>query len=164
MPDKTSPESTSPPSGGPKRLITIGALCVLIAAGGYVLGGRMSGGAQPAGSAIEAPDEDAAPPIEAFVELDPLNVNLADGHYLRVAVAIGLTDVEEGDGHGDDDAPPIETAPASDLVLSTFLGRRMADLSTVAGRDVARHDLYEGLVDFYGDDIVSVLFTEFVMQ
>lgn len=163
MPDKTSPEPTTPASGGPKRLMTIGALCVLIAGGGYVLGGRMSGSSQPAGTAIEAP-EDVVPTVEAFVELEPLNVNLADGHYLRVAVAIGVADVGSDEGHGDDDEPPIETAPASDLVLSTFLGRRMPDLATVAGRDGARRDLHEGLVGFYGDDIVSVLFTEFVMQ
>ena len=40
----------------------------------------------------------------------------------------------------------------------------MADLATNEGRESARHDLLEGLENFYGEDIVTVYLTEFVMQ
>ena len=165
MPDKKSSESEESPAGGSKRLIIIGVMCAVIAGGGFVLGGRMSGGGT---AEVEAAvEEETEPTIDVIVELDPLNVNLADGHYLRLAVAVGLTHEEEegGGGHSTtDDEPAIETAPASDLVLSTFSGRVMDDLATHEGRESARHDLYEGLVAFYGEEIVTVLFTEFVMQ
>lgn len=166
MADKKSKDTTEG-SGGSKRMIVVVALCVVIAGAGFVLGGRMTG----AGTAA-APDgtvpEEVEPTIDVIVELEPLNVNLAGGHYLRLAVAIGLTGHAEGGGGGhgggSEDEPPIETAPASDLVLSTFAGRDMTQLATPEGREQARSDLHAGLVGFYGDDVVSVLFTEFVMQ
>lgn len=169
MPDTTSSETTAP-SGASKRLIVIGVFCAVIAGAGFVLGGRMSAG--PAASAEAVAEEEAEPTIDVIVELDPLSVNLAGGHYLRLAVAIALTDDHGGEaaaesgGHGSsaEEEPPIETAPASDLVLSTFSGRAMDELSSADGREAARHDLYEGLVDFYGETVVTVLFTEFVMQ
>ena len=169
MPDKTSSDSTQPDAsgGGSKRLIIMGVLCAVICAGGFVLGGRMAGGATP--EAVAAEPEEEEPKIEKIVELDPLNINLAEGHYLRVAVAIGLSHVEEaaddyGHGASDEDQPPIETAPASDLVLGTFAGRNMSDLQSAGGRERARADLLEGLAAYYGDKVVTVLFTEFVMQ
>ncbi len=175
MPDTTSPNTNEPDakSGGPKRLIIMGVLCALILGAGFVLGGRLSGGAATAEPAADAAEEEPAEPtIDEIVDLDPLNINLADGHYLRIAIAIGVHHGEEaeedgGGGHGASDAeaePSIETAPATDLVLTTFSGRQMPDLSSPEGRERARHDLLDGLVEFYGEDIVTVLFTEFVMQ
>lgn len=148
-------------------MIVVVALCAVIAAAGFLLGGRMTGGGTAAPTEAVA-EEEPEPTIDAIVELEPLNVNLADGHYLRLAVAIGLTGHAEGEsgGHGGgaEEEPPIETAPASDLVLTTFAGRQMEQLATPDGREQARHDLYEGLVNFYGEEVVAVLFTEFVMQ
>lgn len=178
MPDKKSDKTTDDEksSGGSKRLIIVGALCALIAGAGFVLGGRMSGGGEVVVEAAPAVEEEVLPvtTIDEIVELEPLNVNLADGHYLRLAVAIGIAHGEDGDaaeessGHGSSTdstgEPSIETAPASDLVLTTFAGRVMDDLAAPEGREAARNDLEEGLVGFYGDSIVSVLFTEFVMQ
>ena len=160
MADKTS--KTTEGSNGSKRMIVVIALCVVIAGAGFVLGGRMTGSGTvvPEEAVAEAPE----PTIDVIVELEPLNVNLADGHYLRLAIAIGLTGHAEGGGHGSEDEPPIETAPASDLVLTTFAGRQMSQLATPEGREQARSDLHAGLVGFYGEDVVTVLFTEFVMQ
>jgi flagellar FliL protein len=170
MPDTTSPdnESTEPKKGGVPRLVIVGILCAVIAAAGFVLGGRLSGGAAAAPEST-VPEEEPEPEVVAIVELDALNVNLAGGHYLRIAVALGLGEealhgAESGGHGGSGDAPPIETAPASDLVLSTFSGRTMEDLATEAGREDARHDLHIGLEEYYGEGVVEVLFTEFVMQ
>lgn len=174
MPDTTSPEpDEAAAKSGKSRLIIVGALCAVIAAAGFVLGGRMSGGAAAAPDATDAtvPEEETEPHIVEIVELEPLNVNLAGGHYLRLAVALGLSEEalpheEGGGGHGaaKDDGPPIETAPASDLVLTTFSGRTMEDLATPEGRESARHDLLAGLEAYYGEGVITVLFTEFVMQ
>ena len=56
------------------------------------------------------------------------------------------------------------TAPAADLVLSTFAGKTIEELSTLEGRVAARDHLHEGLKEFYGEEVLTVFFTEFVMQ
>lgn len=171
MPDKKSSESDSTPSRGVGRYLIVAVLCIALLGGGYALGGGLGGGAAGAttgedGSAEEGEVEEA--PIEtiaAVVDLDAVNVNLADGHYLRVAVSVGLSEVEAGGGgHGGDEEVHFETAPAADLVLTTLSGRRMEELADADGREAARHDLEEGLVAYYGEGIVTVLLREFVMQ
>jgi len=92
---------------------------------------------------------------------DAVNVNLADGHYLRVAISLGLSaDIDFGHDSPDD----FPVAAASDVLLHTFSGRTIAELSSTEGREAARHELEEGLAEHYGEDIVSVNYTEFVMQ
>lgn len=169
MPDTTSsPTEAEPAKAGKSRLLIAGVLCVAIAGGGFVIGGRMSGGAEAEVVVEEA--EEVEPVIAEIVDLEPINVNLAAGHYLRVAVSLGLSahDEEEGGGggHGKDAEAEssFATAPASDLVVGTFSGRAMEELSTHEGRESARHDLLEGLEQYYGHSVITVLFTEFVMQ
>ncbi len=173
MPDTTSPgdEPAAAGSSGPKKMIMTVVLAVVLVGVGYVLGGKMSGGS---GAAAEASadghvteqsegdheDDHAAAHPAQVIDLDPINVNLAEGHYLRVAISLGIS--TEPDGHGGETHFP--TAAASDVVLHTFSGRLMADLSTVDGREAARLELAEGLTHHYGDEVVSVYFTEFVMQ
>lgn len=172
MADKKKSDTDDEKSGGSKRLTVMVAMTAVIALAGFVLGGRMSGGTAATETTPEAEDEHVELSIDEIVQLEPLNVNLANGHYLRLAVAIGVSHhgqehEKADDGHGKSsksDEPSIETAPASDLVLTTFAGRELATLATPEGREAARNDLYEGLVDFYGEGIVAVLFTEFVMQ
>lgn len=181
MPDKKSDKKKADgeeSGGGSKRLIVMGALCAVIAGAGFVLGGRMGGGGEAVAEVTEAVEEEKLPTdtIDEIVELEPMNVNLADGHYLRLAVAIGISHHSEedaaasdsGGGHGSTeettDEPSIPTAPAADLVLTTFAGRSIETLATPEGREAARHDLHAGLEAFYGESIVTVLFTEFVMQ
>ncbi|MFK8025535.1 MAG: flagellar basal body-associated protein FliL, partial [Ilumatobacter sp.] len=105
--------------------------------------------------------------IGELVELEPVNVNLQDGHYLRVAIALEKYKSEEAasDKKKDaGDAPAFPTAPAADLVLSTFSGRAMSELSTNSGREAVRTELFEAIKAVYGDKVTSVYLTEFVMQ
>ncbi len=173
MPDTTSSTNeTATPNegkGGKGRLIVIVVLCFVLAGAGFFLGGRLSGGGDAEAATAEEPVEEPDPEIVKIVELEPVNVNLADGHYLRIAIALGLSEHalhadEGGGGHGGGEEFVFETAPASDLVVGTFSGRHMEDLQSQEGRDTARHDLFEGLENFYGEDIITVFLTEFVMQ
>ncbi|HWL43409.1 MAG TPA: flagellar basal body-associated FliL family protein [Ilumatobacter sp.] len=177
MPDTTSPSGPEPPAStaapprGKSRAIIAGVLCVGLAAGGYVMGGRVAGG-EPA--AASEPVHVPEPTIGEIVDLAPVNVNLADGHYLRIAVSLGLSDAHASDAPAADDGHgnPVEaegsrfpTAPAADLVLSTFAGRKMDQLAAADGREQARQDLLDGIHDYYGDEeVLTVFFTEFVMQ
>lgn len=174
MPDTTSSSGSQPPpeptrARSKARPLVAGVLCVGLAAGGYVIGGRSSSTSSAVAAAPEAAPVHE-PQIAEIVDLPSLNVNLAGGHYLRVAVSLGLavahaTTASGGHDAGEDAESGFPTAPASDLVLSTFFGREMADLADGAGREAARADLLAGLQDYYGDDqVLSVFFTEFVMQ
>ena len=169
MPDKKSPDakaSAEPEEGGPKKLIMTIGICVVLLAVGYVLGGKMAGGAPAeAGAAAEAGGEAEEPELHVgeLVALDALNVNLAEGRYLRLALTLGLNEeIELVDSHG----KPIEfpTAAAVDLLLSTFSGLEMEELTTPEGREHVREKLMHSYEEEFGEDIVAVYFTEFVMQ
>lgn len=169
MPDKKSDDEKSSEkskSGGPKKLIIIGATCAVLIAAGFIVGGKFFAAAPAAvEGAIAAEEEEAEAEhvVGAVVTLDPINVNLAEGRYLRIAVALGLDEhIELVDSHGK--AVELRTAPASDIVLTTFSGMTMVELATIEGREKAKQHLEEALIPFYGDDVVAVYFTEFVMQ
>lgn len=171
MPDKTSSENetSEPEKGGSKRIITAAVLSVVMAAVGYFAGGMMSGGTAEtpvAAAGAETAETVAAEKSEMgkLVDLEPVNVNLADGHFLRIAVTLELDPHKESsDGHGAKDES-FPTAPAADLVLSTFSGRDMSELQTMDGREEARTTLMHSIEEAYHGDVVSLYFTEFVMQ
>lgn len=168
MPDKKSPGDSSPPekSGGPKKLIMSAGICLVAVAVGFVVGGKFAGGAPAEADGAEGEavvEEEAAPAVGTVLDLDAVNINLADGRYLRVAVSLGLSEEVHLEGsHGEEVAFPV--APAADVVLSTFSGLEMAQLATAEGRESARLHLVEALEPFYGSDVVTVFYTEFVMQ
>ena len=148
-----------------KKLIVLVLLCVGLAGAGYKLGG---GGAAAEGVVttttivqLEGCKEgtDSTDVVPNVVDLPKMNLNLADGHYLSVAVSLNLCpDVlltaEE----------PLQTAPAKDIIVSTLSGSSMSVLSTPEGRDEAKKLLIERLADEYEEVIYDLFFVEFVMQ
>lgn len=165
--EEGSEESASEGKGGGGKMVPAAMISLALVAAGYFVGGR-GGGTTPAvaETVITVVEE---PTVDTILDLAPINVNLADGHYLRVAISIGLTDpvgeevevAAEGEGATETTQP---TAPAADLVLSTFAGKTVEELSTLEGRIAAREHLNEGLKEFYGEQVLTVFFTEFVMQ
>jgi len=152
--------------GGKGKILVIVA-CVGLGAGGYVLGG--GGAADPAADAdattttlyqkpgCSAPSADEAP--LTVVDLPSMSINLADGHYLRVSISLGLCDdivVTE--------AEPFITAPAKDIVVKTLSGQAMEELSTDAGREAVKSKLDEEIVAAYPGEVYEIYLVEFVMQ
>lgn len=159
-------EESSGGGGGGSKMMPAAMISIALVAAGYFVGGR-GGGTAPA-VAVTATTVEAEPTVGEVVDLEAVNVNLADGHYLRVAISIGMQAAEEeaaapaeGEGATETTEP---TAPAADLVLSTFSGKTIDELSTLEGRIAARDHLLEGLKEFYGEEVITVFFTEFVMQ
>lgn len=157
---------------GKGKLIIVAVLCVALAGAGYFAGGMMGGDA--AAPVATAPPE---PKIETYEDLEAVNINLSDGHYLRIKVSLGLakTDHAEagGDAHGmkagakaaeEPAEPEFNPQPAADLVLTIFSGRSIEDLNSKEGREHAREELLHGLQEYYGEHVLAVYFTEFVMQ
>lgn len=162
-PDQANPESDKS-GGGTTRLVMVGVMSLSIAAAGYFVGGR--GGAEvPAAAAPVTEPEATEPEIVEVVDLDPVNVNLTDGHYLRVAISLGIGAHGKEQGAKPEEGPYVPTAPAADILLTTFAERSMAELSDGVGRSDARSQLEAHLKEYYGEHvIVAVFVTEFVMQ
>lgn len=169
MPDKKSSEKDTDKEGGKKSPLPIIVIGVVMLGGGYFVGGMMSGGSEPVpvADAGEEAESDEPKELGHLEALEAVNVNLAEGHFLRIAVTLEIHSHEEessGDGHGATETVEFATAPAADLVLTTFSGREMAELSSSEGREAARHELLEKVIEKYGEKVTSLYFTEFVMQ
>lgn len=165
MPDKKSSDEKEK-KGGIGMPVVIG-LCVVLLGAGYFVGGMMGGGSAAAEetAADETSEEESEEKVKVgkIIDMEPVNINLAENHYLRLAVSIGLDyHVELVDSHGKE--TEFFTAPASDLVLAQFVGASMEELATLEGRDSAREELLEALHEKYDGAVVAVYFTEFVMQ
>lgn len=86
--------------------------------------------------------------------MEPIQVNLADGHYLRVGVALQLTaTAHEADG-----------SKALDAVIDLFSGLDQAELVKQGHRQELKEALEERLDHDYHGDVMEVYFTEFVTQ
>jgi flagellar FliL protein len=163
-------EESSGGGGGGGKMMPAAMISIALVAAGYFVGGR-GGGTAPA-AALTATTVAHEPTVDTVVDLDAVNVNLADGHYLRVAISIGMAGAHDdaaaadsgGHGAATETVTTEPTAPAADLVLSTFAGKTMEELSSLEGRIAARDHLLEGLKEFYGEEVITVFFTEFVMQ
>lgn len=159
---KDTTEGEPEESGGKGgKMLPAAMISLALVVAGYFVGGRGASGPPAAEAAVE----EIEPEVDHIMDLAPINVNLADGHYLRVAISIGLAaEASSGSGHGAGEEAGPSTAPAADFVLSTFSGKSIEELSTLEGRISAREHLEENLREYYGEGVVTVFFTEFVMQ
>jgi flagellar basal body-associated protein FliL len=153
-------------SGKPR--IIAGVICVALAGGAYVMGTRSA--APAAGTAgptttttmqlfdgCRAEPEAGVP--ETIIDLPEMSINLAESHYLRVAVSLGLCkDVVL------ESPEAFKSAPAKDIIVSTLSGRSMDDLGQSAGREEVRKALTEQISAAYPGEVYAVYFVEFVMQ
>ncbi|WP_454085667.1 flagellar basal body-associated FliL family protein [Georgenia sp. Marseille-Q6866] len=137
------PEPEAEPRRGRGRLlIVLAAVLAVVAAGAFVF-------LRPSEPA--APEE---PEPGATVTIEPRNINLADGHYLRLGFAIELVaEVEE-----------IATAQATDIAIALFTGRTVTEVNDPEQREELKSALSERLVEAYEGEVLTVYFTDFVTQ
>ena len=145
--------------GGKKKGGLLPAIVVAVAllGGGAMAGGLIGGGGGDAAAAAPTPEptETAPPELGVITELDSLTLNLTDDHFLKLGVAIEWSEevAEE---------PP--TAPVNDIVIARFGSFASDDLASVDQRNTSKEALLEDLAAVYGEDIVRIYYTEFVMQ
>lgn len=140
----TAPDAVGADEGGPggkKKKLLIVALVLVVALGaGWWFFLKPSGPSEP------VPGE--------VVTLEPIQINLADGHYLRIGVALQLTaEAHEADG-----------SKALDAVIELFSGADREALVKAGHRKDLKHELEEKLDHSYHGDVMEVYFTEFVTQ
>ncbi|MDQ1743552.1 MAG: flagellar protein FliL [Pseudonocardiales bacterium] len=104
----------------------------------------------PSGSA-----KDAKPVPGPVVEMTDMTLNLANGHYLRVKLAL-----QTAKG-----APKeLETSEAAQAVIDQFSDRPVAELTGEANRSKAKKELLGKLQKIYPKQILDVIYTEFFTQ
>jgi flagellar protein FliL len=139
--DRPAAEAEAPTARkGKKKLVVIALVLVVGAAAGWWFFLRPSGPTEP------VPGE--------VMTLEPIQVNLADGHYLRLGLALQLSaDAHEADG-----------SKALDAAIDLFSGADQAALVKAGQRQELKHELEEKLHEDYHGDVLEVYFTEFVTQ
>jgi flagellar FliL protein len=155
------------PRGGKGNLAPAVVVAVGLLGGGFLFGGKSAAPA-PAAAAPAPVEEESAEHGGPIVSIDPITLNLADDHYLKVGLALQLkAPEEESGGHGGSEAEPMaegETAKALDQAISLLSQRTMAQLSNAESRAQVKEQLAELIGEAYDGQVTGVYFTEFVMQ
>jgi flagellar basal body-associated protein FliL len=149
-----------------KNKLVIGGLCVALAGVGYMMGGRKAGAQEGTGPTttidqLEGCVEgtDAAHAEHRAIDLPAMSINLTDGHFLKVTVALGLCpDVVLAEG------AEFVTAPAKDIIVATLSGNSMTVLQEPEGREQAKELLTVQIAEAYPEVVHEIYFVEFVMQ
>ena len=150
-------EKEAAPAEAPKKSMKM-LMIIVIAL--VVLGGG-GAGAFFMLSGDEAAAAEEKPVKGAVVAMDSaLTINLADGHYLKLAFTLQATE-EAG-------ATEIDNAEAIDLAIDQYTGMEIAELETEKGRQAAKAKLLEGIEKVYNVEgkhiIMDIYFTQFVTQ
>jgi flagellar FliL protein len=165
---KKKAEGDAPAEGksGKGNLVPAIVVAVGLLGGGYFFAGKSSAPAAEA-APVEVPEavhEEEGP----VVPIDPITVNLSDGHYLKVGLALQLAPAEEGDGggHGGSEEAMAEgdTAKALDQAIDVLGHHSMEELSDPAQRAAVKETLAETIREAYHGEVTDLYFTEFVMQ
>jgi flagellar protein FliL len=151
-------EATVDPAGkkgGRKRLVLVlPVLLVLAAAGWFFL--------KPGSAAAEKVEPG---PV---VQLDAITLNLSDGHYLKLGLALQLTKKageEAAAAHAAGPAEPaVDGAPALDAAISVLGDRSYAQLLAPGGRAKAKVAVETVIKQRYEGKVLEVYLTQFVMQ
>lgn len=139
-------EAEAPTAKSKKKLfLVVGVVAVLAAAGAWFF--LLRGSDEPKAAPEPVPGE--------VVTLEPISVNLAAGHYLRVGLALQLIEAPEHEAEG---------SKALDLAISTLSGRDAAVLSDPVQREAIKKELTDKVREAYHGDVMAVYLTEFVTQ
>ena len=139
--------------GGKKKILVIGLVAVLALAGAAYF-------FLFAGSGEAAAEEPVAGEV---LPLESIAVNLAGGGYLKVGIALQLTDASAAGGHG---GASLDGSKALDLLISTYSQAQPADVT--GARDALKEALEHKIVEAYTEDghemVMDVYLTEYVTQ
>jgi flagellar FliL protein len=139
---------------GRSNLLPAVVLAIGLTAGGYFMGG--SGGSSTAGAESSATTTE--PPGE-IATMDPISVNLADGHFLKVGLGVQLSESADAENF-----PKGPMSKVKDLLISEVGGADMATLSTDAGREALKAELTKQAAKEFDGEVLGFYFTDFVMQ
>ena len=162
-------EDISTPKSGSNNLVPAVVIAVGLLGGGFFMG--QQAGPPDAEAATREPARAAQVSEEAthgpVQNLEPITLNLADGRFLKVGLALQLAEAEgEGEGEGEE----LPAAKALDIAISLLGTYTMEDLADPRDRELVKKKLSDRVSKAYIDEetqehlVTKVYFTEFVMQ
>jgi len=155
--------------GGAKKLIIIGAAAAVLLAGGTGAGVFILTKGDSA-SAAETTEEEHLEPGDVTA-LDAVSVNLADGHYLKIGIALQGVLAEDAGGHGGSEG--LDGSKAYDLIIAEFSNLSMTDLENAEQRNHYKDELQAKIIEAYTTEdaegaahkeVMGIYLTQFVMQ
>jgi len=102
-----------------------------------------------------APAAEPTPEPGEVLAVDPVSLNLADGHYLRLGFSLQLTK---------DTAEAPDPSKAVDAAITLFSGRTVAEVSDAKTREKLRATLTKTLAEDYEGEVMGVYLTNYVTQ
>ena len=147
-PSADAPKKTKKGLSKKKLLILVGIVVLVLGGAGYwfLLG---------PGAGEKVPEPEPPPVAGQVITVEPVSLNLAAGHYLRLGMGLQLTaEVTE--------AP--DTARALDLAIALFSGHTVEEVSTPEARQAFKDQLTAELVEAYEGEVMAVYFTDYVTQ
>jgi flagellar FliL protein len=140
------------PKKSKKMLMIIVVAVVLLGGGGagafFMLSGNKA-------EAKAAPTKGIVTPIE-----NALTINLADGHYLKLAFSLQET--------ADAGTEAVDTSEAIELAIDEYTGKTVAELSIEKSREAIKADLLAKIIKAYTEDkvqkVMNLYYTSFVTQ
>ncbi|MGV8846794.1 flagellar basal body-associated FliL family protein [Tessaracoccus sp.] len=95
-----------------------------------------------------------APVAGVVMVLDPVHVNLADGRYLKMTMALQMTA----------DAAKPDGAKALDVAVTNLSLRRVSEMNTPEQRAAIKKELTGLIAKQYDKQVMNVYITEFITQ
>ncbi len=129
-----------------KKLLVLVVLVVVALAAVYLLVLKPKGG---------KPAPPPKPVAGAVVKLEPITINLAGGHFLKLGLSLQASA---------DAGKEVSGAKALDAAIALFSGRTIEELAKREGREKAKKDLIREVSELYEKKVYEVYFTDFVMQ
>ena len=140
------------------NLIPAVVLAVGLGAAGYFFSSSKGGGTASAAPANPAATTSTTVEDGEIVKLDPTTLNLADGRFLKVGIALQLKKGVKPEDY------TTKSAKALDLAITLFGKGTYTQFADPNARAAAKDQLSAEVVKAYGDEVTRVYLTEFVMQ
>lgn len=157
---KEKPKKSAKSKKSKKQLIImVVPLLLLLGVGGFIGKGML------AGPAAAAPDPKTV--AGNVVPLTSMTLNLADGRYLKITLALQLSKFASPAAAGAEAAnttTSFDGAKALDSAISVLGQRTYRQLIAPGGRAAAQKVLSAEVKQRYDGEVLQVYFTEFLMQ
>lgn len=176
--EEVTEEEPKKKRGKKAMLIPLIVLVLGMSGGGYFFFAPKAEAKSPEEIAAELKEAELHPKLGEVVKLDPITMNLSDGHVLKVGLAIHFVAEPKdehiaallggGGGHAKPEPGASKLAGYESLALNAAildLGNRTYDeLSAVGGKAAAKDELAKKIKELYHGDAAEVYYTVFVMS
>lgn len=138
----TTSEPTAPESAGKKkRIMIVGLVLAVVAGAGYWF--------------LLKPQAPKEPEKGEVSALEPIQINLAEGHYLRLALALQLSaDIKE----------EVDGSEALATAVDMLSGLPVAEFAQPEGRRKLFAELTKDVLEHYEGEVLDLYVTEAVTQ